>query len=164
MKLVRKDLVRNGPGSVKLIPEEPEDLWQAYNLISVGDNVMAVTVRKILRETASGGRDAQRVKLKLEIIIEDIHYDKEGSVLRLRGKNMLENDHVKIGQFHTLEIELQRPFVLRKDVWDSMSLDILHHSCDPSASADLAVVLIQEGLAHIFLIGKRYINFYKFVF
>ncbi|KAK1296021.1 hypothetical protein QJS10_CPB15g01893 [Acorus calamus] len=54
----------------RLIPEEPEDLWQAYNLISVGDNVMAVTVRKILRETASGGRDAQRVKLKLEIIVE----------------------------------------------------------------------------------------------
>ncbi|KAK1271024.1 hypothetical protein QJS04_geneDACA007472 [Acorus gramineus] len=158
MKLVRKDLVRDGPGSVKLIPEEPEDLWQAYNLISVGDNVMAVTVRKILRETASGGRDAQRVKLKLEIIIEDINYDKEGSILRLRGKNMLENDHVKIGQFHTLEIELQRPFVLRKDVWDSMSLDILHHSCDPAASADLAVVLIQEGLAHIFLIGKQALN------
>lgn len=30
------------------------------------------------------------------------------------------------------------------------------HSPDPSASADLAVVLMQEGLANIFLIGKRY--------
>lgn len=28
---------------------------------------------------------------------------------------------------------------------------------DPSASADLAVVMMQEGLAQIFLIGKRYI-------
>lgn len=27
---------------------------------------------------------------------------------------------------------------------------------DPSASADLAVVLMQEGLAHVFLVGKRY--------
>lgn len=73
-------------------------------------------------------------------------YEKEGSVLRIRGKNILENEHVKvsdvwdwrlrfnsvnvwffspvsdtyflfqIGAFHTLELELQRPFVLRK-VW-----------------------------------------------
>jgi protein pelota len=34
--------------------------------------------------------------------------------LRVRGKNITENDHVKIGQFHTLELELKRPFVLRK--------------------------------------------------
>jgi protein pelota len=27
---------------------------------------------------------------------------------------------------------------------------------DPAASADLAVILMQEGLAHVFLIGKRY--------
>lgn len=35
---------------------------------------------------------------------------------------------------------------------------IMTHSCDvidPSASADLAVVLMQEGLAHILLVGKR---------
>jgi hypothetical protein len=32
----------------------------------------------------------------------------------VRGKNITENDHVKIGQFHTLELELKRPFVLRK--------------------------------------------------
>lgn len=29
---------------------------------------------------------------------------------------------------------------------------------DPSATADLAVILMQEGLAHIFLIGRRYVK------
>ncbi|THF96356.1 hypothetical protein TEA_012823 [Camellia sinensis var. sinensis] len=33
---------------------------------------------------------------------------------------------------------------------------ILFDVVDPSASADLAVVLMQEGLAHLFLIGKRH--------
>lgn len=39
-------------------------------------------------------------------------------------------------------------------------VNILTFICpsDPSASADLAVVMMQEGLAQIFLIGKRYIN------
>lgn len=113
MKVVHRDLVPNGPGSVKMIPVDSEDLWFAYNLIATGDWVMSRTVRKVLRETA-GGRDAERVALKLEIKVEAIDYDKEGSVLRIRGKNTLENEHVKIGQFHTLELELQRPFVLRK--------------------------------------------------
>ncbi|KAH0461393.1 hypothetical protein IEQ34_008968 [Dendrobium chrysotoxum] len=154
MKLVRRDLEPDGPGSIKIIPEEDDDMWHAYNLISEGDLVQAVTVRKVLRELASGGRDSERVKLKLEIKVESVDYNKEGSVLRIRGKNVLQNEHVKIGQFHTLEVEPHRPFVLRKDVWDSFSLDILHQACDPAASADLAVVLMQEGLAHMFLIGR----------
>lgn len=153
MKVVHRDLVPNGPGSVKMIPVDSEDLWFAYNLIATGDWVMARTVRKVLRETA-GGRDAERVALKLEIKVEAIDYDKEGSVLRIRGKNTLENEHVKIGQFHTLELELQRPFVLRKKIWDSLALDVLRQASDPGASADLAVVLMQEGLANILLVGK----------
>ncbi|KAL8538966.1 hypothetical protein ACS0TY_000825 [Phlomoides rotata] len=154
MKIVRRDLTRDGPGSVKIIPEEADDLWLAYNLIAEGDSVMSVTVRKVLREAASGSRDADRVKLKLEIKVEAVEYDKEGSVLRIRGKNILENEHVKIGAFHTLELDLHRPFVLRKEFWDSLALDVLHQASDPKASADLAVVLMQEGLANVLLIGK----------
>ncbi|KAL8170832.1 hypothetical protein V2J09_022636 [Rumex salicifolius] len=158
MKIVHRDFVRNGPGVVKMLPDEADDLWIAYNLISEGDFVKATTVRKVLREAASGGRDAERIKLRLEINVENVEYDKEGAVLRIRGKNVLENEHVKIGAFHTLELELQRPFVLRKDIWDSLALDMLHQAADPAASADLAVILMQEGLAHILLVGRSVTN------
>lgn len=153
MKINRRDLVPDGPGSVKMTPIDADDLWFVYNLIAHGDSVMAATVRKVLRETSTG-RDAERVKLKLEIKVEAIEYDKVGSVLRIRGKNVLENEYVKIGAFHTLEIELHRPFVLRKELWDSMALHVLNQASDPAASADLAVVLMQEGLAHILLVGR----------
>lgn len=153
MKINRRDLVPDGPGSVKMTPVDADDLWFVYNLIAHGDSVMAATVRKVLRETSTG-RDAERVKLKLEIKVEAIEYDKVGSVLRIRGKNVLENEYVKIGAFHTLEIELHRPFVLRKELWDSMALHVLNQASDPAASADLAVVLMQEGLAHILLVGR----------
>ncbi|XP_006652952.1 protein PELOTA 1 [Oryza brachyantha] len=154
MKLLHRDLVRNGPGKAKLLPEEDDDLWHAYNLIVPGDTVEAYTVRKVLREMASGGRDSERVRLKLAIVVESVDYDKEGSVLRVRGKNITENDYVKIGQFHTMEFELRRQFTLTKDVWDWLALDIIQQACDPAASADLAVILMQEGLAHLFLIGR----------
>eukprot|EP00258_Populus_trichocarpa_P040894 XP_024456913.1 protein PELOTA 1 [Populus trichocarpa] len=151
MKINRRDLVPDGPGSVKMTPVDADDLWFVYNLIAHGDSVMAVTVRKVLRETSTG-RDADSVFLF--ILFKAIEYDKVGSVLRIRGKNVLENEYVKIGAFHTLEIELHRPFVLRKELWDSMALHVLNQASDPAASADLAVVLMQEGLAHILLVGR----------
>lgn len=151
---MHRDIVPQGPGSVKLIPEEADDLWHVYNLVAKGDRLSAVTVRKVQRESSSGERDVERVKLKLEIEVEAIDYDNVGAVLRIRGKNVVENEHVKIGAFHTLEIDVQRPFVLRKDVWDSMALDTLKQACDPGASADLAVILMQEGLANLLLVGK----------
>ncbi|KAH0935669.1 hypothetical protein HID58_012786 [Brassica napus] len=156
MKIVRRDFVRNGPGSVKMVAEDSDDLWYAYNLIAVGDSVMAVTFRKVQREVPGGGRDSERVRLKLEVQVEEVDYDKDAAVLRIRGKNILENDHVKIGAFHTLEIELKRPFVLRKGIWDSLALDTLKQASDPAASADLAVVLMQEGLGQIFLTLKKF--------
>ncbi|KAI3841926.1 hypothetical protein MKW92_037433, partial [Papaver armeniacum] len=159
MKILRRDVTLNGPGSVKMTPEEADDLWTAYNLVAKGDTVLSTTVRKVIRDNATGGRDSECMKLKLEIRVESVDYDKEGSVLRIRGKNILENEHVKIGSYHTLEIELYRPFVVRKVVWDSMAVDILKQASDPGASADLAVALMQEGLAHICLIGRRYKHF-----
>lgn len=73
MRIVRRDIVPNGPGSVKvqflfsdtsvsfsvpsnfffafilctmqMVAVDSDDLWFAYNLIAPGDSVMAVTVR-----------------------------------------------------------------------------------------------------------------------
>ncbi|KAK1678719.1 hypothetical protein QYE76_039567 [Lolium multiflorum] len=128
MKLVTRNLVPNGPGSVKLVPQVDDDLWDAYNLITAGDTVEAVT---------------------------SVEYATEDSLMGVCGKNQTKNGYVQIGQYHTLELELKRPFILRKEVWDWPALDRIQQSCDDTAAnADLAVLLMQEGLAHLFLIGR----------
>ncbi|KAL1225763.1 Protein PELOTA 1 [Cardamine amara subsp. amara] len=152
MKIIRKNYFRNGPGSVKMVPEDTDDLWYIYNLITPGDSVMAMTCRKIMREVPNRVRESERIILKLKVQVEEVDYDQDD--LRIRGKNILENEHVKIGAYHTLELELKRPFVLRKQIWDSLAIDTLKQASDPAASADLAVVLMREGLAQIFLVGK----------
>ncbi|CAA7027995.1 unnamed protein product [Microthlaspi erraticum] len=154
MRIIRKDIVRNGAGSVKMVPEESNDLWYAYNLIAPGDSVMALTVRKIQREVNGIVRDSERIGLKLEVQVEEVDYDKDGAVLRVHGKNILENEHVKIGAYHTLELELKQRFVLRKQNWDSLAIDTLKTSSSSSASGDLGLVLIGEGHAEIFLVGS----------
>ncbi|CAM6104447.1 unnamed protein product [Calypogeia fissa] len=153
MKLVRSDFQKDASGFVKLVPEEAEDLWHVYNLIAVNDRISAVTVRKVNRETSTGGSDAERVRLKLEVAVEAVEYDNVAAVLRVRGKNLAENEYVRLGAYHTLEIDQQRPFVLTKNVWDSIAIDLLKQACDPGASADVAAVILQEGLANICLLG-----------
>ncbi|KAL5718780.1 CDP-diacylglycerol--glycerol-3-phosphate 3-phosphatidyltransferase [Ranunculus cassubicifolius] len=156
MKILTKNYARlkDRDGRVKLMPEESEDLWIIYNLVCKGDTVKSFTTRKVPVETDARAREGERVKIILKIRVEIVEYDKEGSVLRVRGKNISQNQYVEIGQFHTLEIEPRRFFVLGKAVWDSMAIDSLRQAANPAASADIAVVLITEGLANIFLVGN----------
>lgn len=57
---------------------------------------------------------------------------------------------MKLGAYHTLDLELQRNFTLEKaDGWDSVALGILKESINQDAKADLWAVVMQEGLANI---------------
>nr|VDD49949.1 unnamed protein product [Brassica oleracea] len=74
---------------------------------------MAVTFRYTLsfHHVPGGGRDSERVRLKLEVHVEEVDYDKDASVLRIRGKNILENEHVK--EFPVLNLVLVRSILWR---------------------------------------------------
>ena len=45
MKLISKHIERDKSGYVTLFPEDFEDMWHTYNLISKGDQLKASTVR-----------------------------------------------------------------------------------------------------------------------
>lgn len=87
------------PRSVTLIPEEPEDMWHAYNLVTEGDNVRSSTIRKVQNETATGSSSSSRVRTMLTIKVESIDFDTQACVLRLKGRNIEENQFVKVGYF-----------------------------------------------------------------
>ena len=65
-----------------------------------------------------------------------------GQEIRLRGRNLTDTEHVKLGAFHTLELELHRAFTLYKEAWDSLDIERVRLACNPALSADLAVVLL----------------------
>jgi len=79
MKLVRQNIERDQGGVLVLVPEDEEDMWHVYNLISVGDSVRASTIRSVTSESATGTTKKERVRLTLTLTIEDIDYDTEGS-------------------------------------------------------------------------------------
>lgn len=154
MKLVYKH-IEKGSGSIKLVAEEAEDMWHAYNLISIDDLVTASTIRKVQNETATGSSTSSRVRTTLTLKIENIDYDTQACMLRLKGRNVEENQYVKMGAYHTLDLELNRAFTLTKPEWDSIALERVDMACDVSQKADVAAIIMQEGIAHICLITSN---------
>lgn len=152
MKVLRKQFEKGGMGQIQLRAEEPEDMWHAYNLIAVGDSVRTTTVRKVVNESATGSTTSKRVRLNLTIKVERTDFDSEQCVLRLSGRNVEENAHVKIGAYHTLDLELNQNFSIEKLYWDSMHLERIEQASDPVKAAEVAAVVMTAGLAHVCLV------------
>ncbi|XP_033627141.1 protein pelota homolog [Asterias rubens] len=152
MKLVSRDLEKDGAGQVTLVPEESEDMWHAFNLVRSGDSLRSTTVRKVTTESSTGSSSSSRVRTMLTISVEDVDFDVLACVLRVKGRNIQENQYVKMGAYHTLDLELNRKFTLAKQLWDVIDLERIEMACDIAQSADVAAVVMQEGLALICLV------------
>ena len=73
MKLLKKNIsAKNGEGSVKLRAEEAEDMWHAYHLIGHGDRVRTSTLRKVIKEGATGSVTSQKIKIALTIEVKPV--------------------------------------------------------------------------------------------
>ncbi|MBW0584792.1 hypothetical protein O181_124507 [Austropuccinia psidii MF-1] len=135
-------------------------MWHVYNLINVGDQVRSASIRKIVTETnsATGAKDSRRIKLNLTIEVKKVLYSgaellsaesaandlitptqsssnsSNGASLHLSGQISQQNKHVKLGAFHTLDLEPNQEFTIIKgpDGWDSIHMERLSDSLDAS--------------------------------
>ncbi|OIW11318.1 hypothetical protein TanjilG_20467 [Lupinus angustifolius] len=154
--LVKEDLVANQTGTAKIIPEESDDLWLLYNIISQNDVVSAETTRKVHLESSNKSTTASRVKLTLHLKVTCRDFHKDSSTLRIQGRSLDANPYVPQGSFHTFTLELNKPFEIRKKVWDCDAVEALRESAEKvsCAEGDLVVVVMQQKHAEIYLLGK----------
>ncbi|RAK92361.1 hypothetical protein BO79DRAFT_167438 [Aspergillus costaricaensis CBS 115574] len=164
MRLIKNKIEHNGSGTVTLCPEEPEDMWHAYNLIRPNDLLRASAIRRVTTTQETGSTSSARVHLTLEIRVKNLDFDPQSSQLHVSGTIVNETAHTKIGQHHTLDLELNRNFTLEKEVgadgegvgWDSIAVQMLKDAVDEGGQrrAEAVAVVMQEGLAHICFIGQ----------
>ncbi|RKP03946.1 hypothetical protein CXG81DRAFT_8807 [Caulochytrium protostelioides] len=154
MKILARHIEKDRSGRLVLIPEENEDLWHLYNIITAGDRIKGSTVRRVVTETSTGSVDKHAVKLTLVLVVATVDYDVQGGQLRVKGTNQTESPHIKLGAYHTLAIELNRQLTIYKDEWDTIVLDRIRALSDVSKRADIAAVVMEEGLAHVCLITE----------
>lgn len=154
MQITRKhwryDVGPSAEGTVNVTPEDSDDIWALYNLISPGDVVESATLRKVLHESSSGEVvDSSKVKTILAVRVEKIDVDLNGASLRINGRNVKENQHVKLGSYHTLEVEPDRWLKITKPSWDALAVELLGSALDSVGKVEIGAIVMEEGLAHV---------------
>lgn len=131
--------------------------WSAYNLIRPLDTLRASALRRVTTESATGSSASHRVHTTLTIHVRSTNFDAQASTLHVSGRITVENDFTKVGQYHTLDLELHRNFTIAKaEGWDSVSRAIVAEACDAKRGAGAWAVVMSEGLANIaVLTGER---------
>ncbi|RSL42060.1 hypothetical protein CEP53_012396 [Fusarium sp. AF-6] len=156
MKLVSRKVPKNlEEETVSLLPEDPEDMWHAYNLILPGDIIHAHAIRKVVTTSNTGSTASERVHTELAIKVKSTFFDPVISSLRVSGTVTAENPHVTLGSHHTLDLEVNRPFtIIKPDGWDSIAKATLQETLSDDKDGAVAAVVMQEGLANICLITQ----------
>lgn len=150
MQITRKnwksDVVSGADGTVNVTPEDADDIWALYNLIGPGDIVESATLRKVLHESSSGDVvDSSKVKMVLAVSVEKVDVDLASASLRINGRNVRENQHVKLGSYHTLEIEPDRWLKITKTSWDALAVELLEQALRSVGRAEIGALVMGEG-------------------
>ncbi|KAF5390717.1 hypothetical protein D9757_002681 [Collybiopsis confluens] len=173
MKLVSKHIDKHGAGHVTLRPEDDEDMWHLYNLIQKGDSVRAPAIRRVKTTSTTGSIDSQRIRLNLTLEVTNVEFssysaaadqssstDPSGSnnsaALQIAGRVISENQHVKLGAFHTLDVEANRDVRIEKlDGWDSVALSRVAEAIVPGRGAEVGAIVCGEGTAAFCLLSEH---------
>ena len=69
------------------------------------------------------------------------------TTLHVSGKVTSENEHVKKGAFHTLDLEIGRDFTIIKGEgeWDSVARERIKEMTEPGRGADVGAIVCGEG-------------------
>ncbi|KAF5344086.1 hypothetical protein D9758_008837 [Tetrapyrgos nigripes] len=179
MKLVSRHVDKHGAGHITLRPEDDEDMWHLYNLIQKGDSVGATTIRRVQKTSNTGSIDSQRVRLNLTVEVNKVEFSSYAAPtsggdtsasgeasgpsanpattsLHISGRVTVENPHVKLGAFHTLDIETDRNVRIEKaDGWDSIALNRVEEAILPGRGAEVGAVVCGEGTAAFCLLSEH---------
>jgi protein pelota len=98
-------------------------MWHVYNLIAVGDEVRALAVRRVQTVSSTGSSDSYRVRVNLNLVVTKTTFASAASgsgggggtgvaekkeptaSLQISGQVNNENEFVRLGAFHTLDLE-----------------------------------------------------------
>ncbi|OCH92923.1 pelota [Obba rivulosa] len=175
MKLLGKHIEKDGSGYVVMRPEDDEDMWHLYNLIQEGDIVRGAGFRRVQNVSATGSVESRRVRLNLSLQVTRVTWspstssssdpsaagapsgNTQSAALLVTGRVAAENNAVKLGAFHTLDLEANREVRVEKEEggWDSIALGRVEESCAPGRGAEVGAVVCGEGTAIFCLLSEH---------
>ena len=133
-----------------------------------GDRVRAAGIRRVQNVSTTGSVDSKRIRLHLTLAVTRVTWAPSAppgaesgttsgtpstaptasATVEVAGRVAEENQHVKLGAFHTLDIEANKDVRIEKDEggWDSVALGRVEESCVPGRGAEVAAIVCGEGM------------------
>ena len=143
------------------------NLYSPSAMYAQGDKVRAPAIRRVQNVSSTGSTESHRVRLNLTVEVTKVEWAPATSAgesgatadasnannaqpstagLSISGPVVVENQYVRLGAFHTLDIEVNRNIRIEKtNGWDSVALDRINESCLPGRGAEVAAVVCSEG-------------------
>jgi protein pelota len=131
---------------------------------------------RVQNVSTTGTVDSQRIRTNLTIRVAKVEFSAAASggnlneasagqqpnsfaALHISGRVAVENVHVKMNAFHTLDIEVGRDVRIEKDEWDSIALATVRESCIPGRGAEVGAIVCGEGQLSSVRPHRKRINF-----
>lgn len=61
----------------------------------------------------------------------------------------MQNDDMKIGQYHTFEVELNNKITIIKEMWTPFEINLLKELSEITHDVENAAIVMDEGVAHL---------------
>ena len=84
------------------LDQNTDDVWNLYNLLSVGDQITGTCHRKIQKETFSVTK-IEKKTINCTLQIKSFVYDTETDTLRINGVNATENKWIGMGMQQSMD-------------------------------------------------------------
>ena len=153
MKLISKSSSKEG-AVVAVVPEDADDLWTLYNIISKGDEITLKSYRNI-KPSVNGipipGAQAQRKLLNLTLSVESSTFVSSERELRIKGTTTLPLIDVPLSSYHTATVMINEQVKIFKEIWDSHDDEIIDNACN-AMKAEVGAIVLEEGVSHTCLI------------
>jgi len=147
MKVIFKDLDHD---EIKLMPENLDDIWHLYNIISEGDLVRAVTYRTDeQKDDKIRSKKSEKKRMKLGIRVEEVKFHEFSDRLRIHGT--IEEGTQDLGSFHTLNVtadNMDKISIIKKE-WKHYHLERIDEAVKLRDQSILTFVSLDEDTATV---------------
>ncbi len=139
MRVLKKDLRL---GSIKLLPQNLDDLWHLFNLVEAGDLVRASTQRREERQTDKVRPErGEKKRVTLGLRVERREYDEFTDRLRVLG--VIEEGALDLGAHHTLNVVAGAPLEIVK-AWRESQLRRIQEAVEATEKPLMTLVSLDD--------------------
>lgn len=155
MKILKIDQKNN---EISCIPENTEDLWHLEKIIDKNDIVLGSTDRKIKPE--KDGEKAIRIKMFVELEVEDAHFMEYSDSLRVNGLIIggKPEEYLELRSHQSLDVKAGEKIRIRKKAIKQWHIERLKKAEATSATSKLLIVLLDDEAAELAFVNQYSIS------